>query len=102
MHSPGLTDGARILRRCRRSSRIGDIHPERRAIARLLFGPAFIILLALFYVGRIGSWLSDLEFWTERVSHRLRNYVESDREIEFHRRAWRRAHTAPQEGESHA
>ena len=91
MPSPGLSRGARILRRCRRSSRIGAIHPWRRAAAYIMTLPLLVVLLALYYVGKLGAWLSNLEFWTEGISEEWKDWVESPREIDLHRRAWNSA-----------
>lgn len=89
--SPRLSRCARLLRRCRRSSRIGTIHPCRHFAYRLLFIPLFIVLLALYYVGKFGTWLSNLESWTEGFAGTWRDWVESPREIDLHRRVWKRA-----------
>ena len=90
MPSPGLARGARMLRRCRRSSRVGAIHPWRRFATRILFVPLFVVLLALYYVGKFGAWLSDLEYWTEDFADEWKDWVESPREIDLHRRVLKR------------
>jgi len=87
----GLSRGARLLCLCRRSSRVGAIHRCRRFAARLLFVPLFVVLFALYCIGKFGTWLSDLECWTEGFADEWKDWVESPREINLHRRAWRRA-----------
>lgn len=85
----GLATGARILRRCRNSSRIGAIHPWRRLLARILFLPLFVGALLLWYFGRLCEWLSNLSGLVDEFVDWWRYFVESKREIEIHRRAWR-------------
>ena len=87
----GLATGARILRKCRNSSRVGAIHPWRRLLARILFLPLFVCGLLLWYFGRLCEWLSNLEYWTEDFADEWKDWVESPREIDLHRRAYRRA-----------
>jgi len=95
----GLAPGARILRKCRNSNRIGAIHPWRRALVWLLFLPLFVGLFVLNMIGQFGTWISNLEDWTENCADWWRDFVESWREIEIHRRAYRRAN---KEEEGHA
>lgn len=88
MPSPGLSRGARILRRCRRSSRIGAIHPWRAAAIHVLSIPLFVVLLVLYLLGLFGEYLSGLKAWIEIVAEKKWSLIESPREIDLHRRAW--------------
>ena len=91
MPSHGLSLGARILRRCRRSSRVGAIHPWRAAIIQAVSIPLFVVLLALYLLGLFGDLLSGLKHFVEIVTRKKWSLVESPREIDLHRRAWNRA-----------
>lgn len=91
MPSTGLSRGARMLRRCRRSSSVGALHPWRTAIIHVLSIPLFVVLLALYLLGLFFEFLSSLKYWVEMVAPKKWSLVESPREIDLHRRAWNRA-----------
>lgn len=86
----GLEKGVRLLRLCECSSRVGAIHPWRRAATRLSFPFVFAGLFSLNLLGQFGEWLSNLYWWTQKASYKFRAWVESDREMDVHRRAWNR------------
>ena len=86
----GLERGAFVLRRFSRSSCVGAIHPWRRAATLLSFPFVFAGLLSLNLLGQFGEWLSNLYWWTEKAAYKFRAWVESDREMDVHRRAWNR------------
>lgn len=95
----GLEKGVRLLRLCEYSSRVGAIHPWRRAATWLSFPFVFAGLFSLNMLGQFGEWLSNLYCWTEKAAYKFRAWVESDRELDVHRRAWLRAHKPAKETE---
>lgn len=99
MKHTGLEKGVWVIRLCEHSSRIGAIHPWRRAATWLSFPFVFAGLFSLNLLGQFGEWLSNIYWWTERVADRYRQFVESDREIEIHKRVLKRAHKPAKETE---
>lgn len=100
MKHTGLEKGVWVIRLCEHSSRIGAIHPWRRAVVQLIVPFLFVSLYTLNLLGRFAAWVSDLECWTENCADWWRSFVESDREMEVHRRAWKRAHKPTKETEA--
>lgn len=96
----GLERGALVLRRFYRSSRLGALHPWRRAATWFSFPFVFAGLFSLNLLGQFGEWLSNLDWWTEKAAYKFRAWVESDREMDVHRRAWLRAHKPAKETEA--
>lgn len=99
MKHSGLEKGVYVIRLCEHSSRIGAIHPWRRAVVWLLFPFLFVSLYTLNLLGQFAAWVSNLECWTENYGYGLRSFVESDREIEIHRRVLKRARKPAKETE---
>lgn len=96
MPSPGLSRGARLLRRWREHSSIRDVHPARWNAGMVLWFPFAIVLLAMVGLAWIGKRLSGLdyaaEYWRDRFLDRFR---ETEREHELRARAWRNEQNKP-------
>ena len=89
MPSPGLSRGARLLRRWRKYSHIRDVHPARWKARMVLWLPFAIVLLAMVGLAWIGKRLSGLdyaaEYWRDSF---LDRFAETEREHKLRARAW--------------
>lgn len=89
MPSPGLSRGARLLRRWRKHTHIRDVHPARWTAGVILLVPLAVALLAMCGLAWAGERLSSLrytaEYWRDRF---LDRFVETEREHELRKRAW--------------
>lgn len=85
----GLAAGALLLRRWRKHSHIGKVHPWRWAAARVLRWPIFSLLGLMCLLAWIGERLARLdplaEYWASRFWD---CFVETEREHELRKRAW--------------
>lgn len=96
MPSPGLSRGARLLRRWREYSHLRYVHPVRWNARMILSGPVAVSLLALFGLAWCGERLSSLrctaENWRDRF---LDRFAETEREHKLRARAWWSEHNKP-------
>jgi len=91
MPSPGLSRGARLLRRWRSLSDIRRIHPWRTAATVALWWPCCLLALAMRGIAWAGERVSGLDDAAERMLGAIRHWYQSEREYELRRRAYWRA-----------
>ena len=87
MPSPGLSRGARLLRRWRTRKRIVLCHPWRGVIGVTLIGPLLLFILLLnipFAIGKafsyVGDWLSMSDDVADTIACRWQEFLEPERE----------------------
>lgn len=88
MPSPGLSRGARLLRRWRAHSDIRRVHPWRSAVALGLWYPCCVLALLMYGLAWIGRRLSGIEADADIMRGTIREWYQPTREYDLRRRAY--------------
>lgn len=88
MRSGGLSRGARLVRRYRATPKLWLVHPWKAVVSTVLLPFNLVAAYGLYLTGKLGDWMSRLEYTGEAYAGWWGDWVESDREHEIRYRAW--------------